>query len=227
MQPYYIPYIGYFQLIAAVDIFIIYDNVKYTKKGWINRNRILLNGRDSVVSLPLKSGSDSFNVVQRELASNVDFDKLLNIFRGAYSRAPYFADTILLLKEIFSYNDKNLFNFLYNSIVSVCAHLGISTEIKISSDFAIDHGLKGADKVVELCRYVGADVYVNPIGGVELYDYDFFRLHELDLRFLRSRPFEYSQFGEAFVPWLSIIDVLMFNPVDVVRACVTSNYELV
>ena len=58
MQPYFLPYIGYFQLIEAADVFVVYDNIKYTKKGWINRNRMLRNGSDMVFSLPLKKDSD-------------------------------------------------------------------------------------------------------------------------------------------------------------------------
>ena len=82
MQPYFLPYIGYFQLIAAVDVFIVYDNIKYTKKGWINRNRILLNGKDVMFSLPLKSDSDYLNIRDRELSADLSRGKLLNQFRG-------------------------------------------------------------------------------------------------------------------------------------------------
>ena len=90
MQPYFLPYVGYFQLIAAVDLFIVYDNIKYTKKGWINRNRMLLNGTDTTFSLPLRKDSDYLNVVDRELSLDFDRHKLLNQLRGAYIRAPYF-----------------------------------------------------------------------------------------------------------------------------------------
>src|SRR6267378_6743344 len=100
MQAYFFPYIGYFQLIAAVDLFIVYDNIKYTKKGWISRNRMLQNGKDVTFSLPLKSDSDYLNVCERELASNFNRDKLLNEIKGAYARAPYFSKTFSLLEQI-------------------------------------------------------------------------------------------------------------------------------
>src|ERR1019366_7530880 len=107
MQPYFFPYIGYFQLIAAVDLFIVYDNIKYTKKGWINRNRMLQNGKDVMFSLPLKNGSDYLDVCERELAADFNRDKLLSQLSGVYRRAPYFAQTYPLIEEIVRYDDTN------------------------------------------------------------------------------------------------------------------------
>lgn len=227
MQPYFFPYIGYFQLIAAVDLFIVYDNIKYTKKGWISRNRMLQNGKDVMFSLPLKSGSDFLDVCKRELAADFNRGKLLNQFKEAYRRAPYFEQTFPLIEQILQYEDTNLFHFLHHSIVKTCKHLGITTEIRISSDIAIDHDLKNQDKVLALCAAVGATTYVNTIGGVELYSKEMFREKHIDLKFIKSKPFEYAQFGAEFVPWLSIIDVMMFNPLDTIQACITTNYELI
>ena len=146
MQPYFFPYIGYFQLIAAVDLFIVYDNIKYTKKGWINRNRMLQNGKDVMFSLPLRSGPDQLNVCDRELADDFNGRKLLNRFKGTYRAAPYFAQVFPLIEQIVSYNERNLFQFLYNSIIKICQYLGITTRIKISSDIDIDHSLKSQEK---------------------------------------------------------------------------------
>jgi hypothetical protein len=227
MQPYFLPYIGYFQLIAAVDQFVLYDNIKYTKKGWINRNRMLQNGKDATFSLPLKRGSDSLDVRERELAEDFNRDKLLNQFKGAYRSAPYFAETIPLVAQIVQYHDTNLFRFLHHSIIRICGHLGISTEIRISSGIAIDHALKSQDKVLALCAALGASTYVNPVGGMELYSKEVFRANGVALRFIQSKPFEYPQFGDAFVPWLSIVDVMMFNPVDAIRSGISTNFELI
>lgn len=227
MQPYFLPYIGYFQLMSAVDRFIVYDDIKYTKKGWISANRMLLDGRDVKFSLALKAASDFLNVRDRELAPSFDRDKLLNRFNGAYRSAPHFEQTFSLLERIVRFEDTNLFRFLHHSIVEVSRYLGLKTEIVTSSGVAIDGELKGQDKVLALCQAAGADTYINAIGGVELYSREAFREKAIDLWFIRSKPFEYPQFGAAFVPWLSIIDVLMFNPLDVVNLCITSNFELV
>lgn len=226
MQPYFLPYIGYFQLISAADLFIVYDNIKYTKKGWINRNRLLQNGKDVTFSLPLKSDSDCLDICERELALDFNRDKLLNQFKGAYRRAPYFAQTFPLVEQIVRCDDANLFRFLHNAIVKTCQHLGITTEIRISSEIAIDHDLKNQDKVLALCEAVGASTYVNTIGGMELYSKETFRERGIDLKFIQSKPFEYPQFGDAFVPWLSIIDVMMFNPLDTIKTGISTNHEL-
>lgn len=227
MQPYFLPYIGYFQLIAAADVFVVYDNIKYTKKGWINRNRMLQNGRDVTFSLPLKKGSDSLDIAERELAADFDRDKLLNQFRGAYRQAPYFERTFPLIEQIVRHEDANLFRFLLHSIVKTCGHLGISTKIRISSEIPIDHGLKSQDKVLALCEAVGATTYVNAIGGMELYSKDAFLGKGVELKFIKSKPFEYAQFGNGFMPWLSIVDVMMFNPVDAISENVMSGFDLV
>lgn len=227
MQPYFLPYIGFFQLIATVEQFVVYDNIKYTKKGWINRNRMLQNGKDMMFSLPLKSGSDSLHICERELAPDFKRAKLINQFMGAYRRAPYFAQIFPLIEHIVLYADTNLFRYLHHSIVKVCEYLEIRTEIIKSSDIDIDHNLKNQEKVLALCKALGAHTYVNAIGGVELYSKSIFKDKGIELKFIRSRLVEYQQFGNDFVPWLSIIDVLMFNSRDQVRAHITDNCDLI
>jgi hypothetical protein len=227
MQPYFFPYIGYFQLINAVDLFIVYDNIKYTKNGWINRNRMLQNGTDVMFSLPLHSGSDYLDVCERELAANFNRNKLLNQFKEAYRRAPYFEQSFPLIERIVRHEEKNLFRFLHHAIVNVCEHLGITTKIRISSDIAIDHALKNQDKVLAFCKAAGASTYVNAIGGMGLYSKETFQKNGITLKFIQSKPFEYAQFGNEFVPWLSIIDVMMFNPPDTIHTCISANYDLI
>ncbi|HAF96499.1 MAG: hypothetical protein A2X34_01295 [Elusimicrobia bacterium GWC2_51_8] len=226
MQPYFFPYIGYFQLISSVDLFVLYDNIKYAKKGWINRNRMLQNGKDMIFSLPLKRDSDSLDVRGRELATDFDCTKFLSQIRGAYLRAPYFKETFQLIETVMQYPEHNLFRFLFNSITKVCEHLGISTQIKISSDISIDHALKNQDKVLALCGAVKASTYINAIGGIELYKKSAFQKRSLELKFIKSKPLDYVQFDNQFVPWLSIIDVMMFNPKSRIVQ-ILQEYELV
>lgn len=211
MQPYFSPYIGYFQLIKSVDVFVVYDNIKYTKKGWINRNRMLQNGTDVMFSLPIKNDSDSLHVCDRELAADFSRDKLLNQINSAYRRAPFFEQTFSLIESIIRFDDNNLFHYIHNSIVVTCKHLKIDTQIQVSSKMAIDHSLKNQDKVIALCEAVGTNTYINAIGGMELYTKETFLEKGIDLKFIKSKPFKYTQFSNEFVPWLSIIDVMMFN----------------
>lgn len=227
MQPYFMPYLGYFQLIAAVDLFVIYDNIQYTKSGWINRNRIYGNGEAVTISLPLKSASDYLDVRERELAADFRPEKLLNKIRGTYLKAPYFGQTFPLVETIMRCEETNLFRFLEHCIRRTCDHVGVTTEIKISSSIPIDHGLKKQDKVLAFCEALGASAYVNAIGGLELYRAEEFHDRGVDLKFIRMKPFEYAQFGEAFVPMLSIIDVMMFNSIPDIRSSISGGYELI
>ena len=188
MQPYFLPYIGYYQLMAAADVFVVYDNIQYTKKGWINRNRLLQNGTDVMFSLPLKRGSDYLEVCQRELAADFNRGKLLNSIRGAYQAAPFFSTVFPLLQRVVESPQSNLFEYLLNSLRQTAAHLKINSDILISSQIDIDHGLRGEDKVLALCQALGAKRYLNPIGGVELYSRERFAESGIELRFVQSRP---------------------------------------
>ena len=226
MQPYFLPYIGYWQLIAAVDAFVVYDNIKYTKKGWINRNRFLRNGVEDTFSLPLRKDSDFLDVNQRFLADAFDRENLLNRFREAYRKAPEFSSVMPLLERIIRNPAANLFEYILWSIRSACKLLEIKTPLVVSSTIACDHSLKSAERVQAICKALGADTYVNPVGGIELYSKEDFARNGIDLKFLKALPFEYEQGGNAFVPWLSILDVLMFNSKDVISSQVYNGYSL-
>ena len=224
MQPYFFPYIGYFQLINSVDEFIIYDNIQYTKKGWINRNRILVEDSDKLITLPLKKDSDYLDIVNRKLSDDwvKEKTKLLNQISTAYKKAPHYKDVYELIQNCVNYNDLNLFNFINNSVGKICDYIGIYTKIIISSTINIDHTLKSQDKVIAICKTLKADKYINTIGGIQLYDKEIFKQYGIELNFIQSNPINYKQYNNTFVPWLSIIDVLMFNPKEVINNFVNS-----
>ena len=217
MQPYFLPYIGYWQLLAAVDRFVIYDNIQYTKKGWINRNRFLRDGKDVSFTVPLKKASDYFDVSERTLADEFDRGQLLRSWSAAYRQAPYAGDVMPMLERIVQAPLSNLFEYVLHSVSEMAAYLDIRTPIVVSSTVAIDHSLRAEAKVLALCGALGADRYLNPIGGTQLYSAKAFAERSIELEFLRPRPREYAQLGHPFVPNLSIVDVLMFNPKTIVR----------
>lgn len=219
MQPYFMPYIGYFQLMNSVDEFIIYDNIQYTKKGWINRNRILVNGSPQLITLPLKKDSDYLDVIQRSLSDSWDKEKnkILNTLKSFYRKAPQFDQTFYLIEQCLNVSNTNLFDFIYQTILLINDFLDIKTKITISSTIAIDHTLKSQDKVLSLCQAKNANTYINSIGGTELYDKNIFKQYGIELNFIKSNHIEYKQFNNEFVPWLSIIDVLMFNTPEQVQ----------
>lgn len=227
MQPYFFPYIGYFQLIGAVDLFILYDNIKYTKKGWINRNRFLRNGTDHVFTVPLRKDSDALDVRERVLASSFDRGGLVNQLREAYRAAPHFHDGFPVIEQAIGTPHENLFEYISGAMADICRYLGIDTRVVPSSSLSVDPALKAQDKVLALCGAVGATTYINAIGGQELYSQARFRARSLELKFLKTHPMEYAQFGAPHVPWLSIVDVIMFNSATRVREFVETGYELI
>lgn len=219
MQPYFLPYLGYFQLIEYVDMFVVYDNIQFTKKGWIHRNRILENGEDVMFSLSLKKDSDYLNINQRYLSENwpKQRDKTLRKISNNYRKASYFESVFPLIESIFLKQESCLFDFIYNSVKQICRYLGIETELVISSTIAYNHNLMGEKKVIDICCELNAQQYVNPIGGLELYSTGNFKDKGIKLRFLKSEIQPYPQFKHDFVSNLSIIDVMMFNSKDKIR----------
>jgi hypothetical protein len=220
MQPYFLPYIGYFQLMKSADVFVVYDNIKYTKKGWFNRNRFLQNGSDAWFSLPLQSDSDSLDVIERKLDPAFDKRKLLNQLSAAYKKAPHFANGFELLRECVEYEESNLFRFIHHAILTTAARLQIDTRVVVSSSIPIDHSLRAQDKVLAICEALGATTYINAIGGTELYSAEAFERRGMALRFIKPRALEYRQFGAPFVPWLSILDLFMFIDENTIRQSV-------
>ena len=228
MQPYFFPYIGYFQLMNAVDEFVVYDNIEFTKKGWINRNRILVNGKDSFITLPLKKDSDYLDVRDRYLADSwlSERVKMLNRIKESYRKAPQFDSVYPVIEKCILYDESNLFKYILNSLKIVKAYIEIDTPLVISSTITIDDTLKSDKKVIAICKARDADTYVNAIGGMELYSKETFQEKSIELKFIKSKPFEYPQFGDAFVPWLSIIDAMMFNPKNRIGQ-ILEEYELI
>ena len=228
MQPYIFPYIGYFQLINSVDEFVIYDNIQYTKKGWINRNRILMNGKDTLITVPLKKDSDFLNIVNREISQDwvKERVKRLNQIKSSYKKSPYFDESFSLIEKCLMNPNSNLFDFIYDSICNLNEYFGIKTKVIKSSELQINHDLKSKDKVIEICKCLNSDIYINAIGGVDLYDKEDFKNNGIQLNFIKSNPIKYKQFENEFVPWLSIIDVMMFNSKEEISNYI-KNYTLV
>lgn len=227
MQPYLFPYIGYFQLIAAVDQFVIYDTVKYTKKGWINRNRFLREGEPVVFTLPLEKDADHLDIRARRIAQSFEPGRLCAQIAQAYRRAPHRHETMPLVESVLSYRSDTLFDHLRHGLIRTCAHLDIGTPIRTASEIEGTTDLRRQERVIDICRQLGASTYVNPIGGTALYDPAAFAQRGITLRFLRARPFAYAQGPHPFVPWLSILDVLMFNPRSALKAVLAGGYDLV
>ncbi len=212
MQPYFLPYIGYWQLIAAVDKYVIYDDVNYIKGGWINRNRILVDGNVKYFNVHLLKASAYKKI--NEISVNNDsriIKKSLRIIDAAYKNAPYYRIVRTIIEDILQCGEDNLAKYLGKSIKIICEYLGITTELIYSSSLNKNCELKGKDKVISICKILGATEYYNAIGGQKLYSYTFFDKNKIKLIFLKTNEIIYQQFGNDFQSNLSIIDVLMFN----------------
>lgn len=210
MQPYFLPYLGYWQLIEAVEAFVIYDDVNFIKGGWINRNRILIDGKVHYINLPMK-GASSNKKINEISVNREEFKHMINVIDAAYRKAPYYEEAMSLIDEIVSYDTNNLAEFVSNSIFVICEYLDIKTKILISSELEKDNSLKGQDKVIDICKRLGADQYINAIGGTGLYNADDFWNSGIQLSFIRGKDISYNQFSMPFFSNLSILDVLMFN----------------
>jgi hypothetical protein len=214
MQPYLFPYLGYFQLITAVDKFVIYDDVAFIKQGWVNRNQILLQGKAHLFSVPLQNASSN-RTIRETIISTLEYprwkEKFLRMITLAYSKAPYYDSSRSLIMDVVNCNPNSIADLALLSIQAVCNELGIKTAIEPSSSIYENKNLQSQPRVIDICLREKATLYINPIGGQDLYSSDAFAAHGINLRFLQSRLPAYNQFRNEFVPALSIIDILMFN----------------
>ena len=217
VQPYFFPYIGYFQLINTTDKFVIYDDVNFMKKKWINRNKILISGGSSFITVPLRRQSQNKLILETEIANDSKWkSKLLKSLRSGYARAPRFQTVYSLIEDVLSQNQTHISQLATDSLKAVCHYLCVETLFVDSSTIYRNAHLKSQDRILDICRQEGADSYLNPIGGTDLYSKKVFTANQICLNFVKPKAITYSQFGGEFVPFLSIIDVLMFNSKETV-----------
>jgi len=216
MQPYVFPYIGYFQLIQAVDKFLLLDSVNFIKKGWINRNRIIVNGTDDMFSVPLSKVSQNKSIIHTYLHKDYSkwCEKFLLTLTHSYKHAPYFGPVFdLVNRSLTSCSAEDSISALaFSSLQETADYLGITTELIPSSDPYDQNGLKAQTKIIDICKQLGATDYYNLNGGKDLYSFKDFTKEGLRLHFVASKPIKYKQYSDVdFIPWLSILDVIMFN----------------
>ena len=224
MQPYLFPYIGYWQLIDAVDIFVIYDDVNFIKQGYINRNNILQQQRSHLFTLELIGASSNKKINDIKIGGNSN--KLLRTIKQNYSKAPFYKDVSPVLEEILNNEEKELSKFLGFSLVKIAKYLNINTKFLYSSDIKNDKTFKAQDRLIEMSKILNATGYINSIGGIELYDKEVFSQNDINLSFLKTHEISYKQFNNEFVSNLSIVDILMFNSKDNIKNMLTQ-FELI
>jgi len=214
MQPYFLPYIGYFQLLTAVDRFVVLDDVNFINRGWINRNKISSNeGGEQWITIPLEHAS------QNRLISDIDIladngwkKKMCRHVAATYCAASQTRTVGPMFDRWIAAATGNLSKFLVSCMGDAASYLGIRTEIVRASALHPRSGLRGSDRILDICRQEGATTYINPPGGRLLYEASEFRRREVELRFLEPNleMMELAHAGTG-MPTLSILDLMMRN----------------
>lgn len=214
-QPYLFPYIGYWQLINIANVFVLSDSMQYIKKGYINRNYILINGERHRYTLEVLGVHSDTLINEIRVGNNAT--KILKSIFNAYKKAPYFEEIYPMLEQIFLNNEKNLAKYVGYSIERVARYLEMDTTFIYLNDLQGKTSLRAQDRTIDICKKLNADQYINSIGGQKLYSKEAFKDHGIKLNFIKTELIEYRQFQNEFVPNLSIIDVLMFNSIEEIK----------
>ena len=225
MQPYFFPYIGYWQLFSCVDRYVILDDVNYIRQGWINRNRILVTGKEKYINVYLQGASQNKRINEVLIGDRGKTIKNLDTIRYAYGKAPYFREVYPLIESAISGESDNVAEYNGNILEVIGEYLEIDTSVYYSSELKKNSNLTGQNRIIDICKLLDGDMYINAIGGRKLYNRGTFTKQGIELRFLESETLIYPQFGNEFIPNLSIIDVLMFNSLDDVKEMLT-RYKL-
>jgi len=227
MQPYFLPYIGYFQLINAVDKFVFLDNVNFIKKGWINRNRLRIQEKEWLFSVPCKDLSQNKKICEIEVNWNTNFtEKFLKTLKINYNKAPFYHSVFDLVNKILSFKHKTISQLAINSILEFCNYLDLQKEFIVAStkeNYSQD--LKSADRLIDIAYKENSSTYINAIGGVKLYDKAYFKQKSIDLYFLKTKLNE-NYDKNHYISFFSIIDLAMYNSPDEIRNYL-EQYELI
>ena len=218
MQPYFFPYIGYFQLLNMVDKYVVYDTAYFANNKWGFRNRILINGAPGFFRVTTLKASQNKRFNEIKVSNDIVAKKNnIHALECAYRKAPLFSEVMPVLEQFLlaDYDNLSEYNVVSNRLI--CNYLGIKTEILLFSELGCDDDLKKQYRIFDVCRVLGGNEYINAIGGTELYDFEEFRENGIELSFLKTDDIVYHQFDGEFIPDLSIIDVMMFNTVPEIQ----------
>lgn len=228
MQPYFLPYIGYMQLMNAVDTFVLYDDVAFINRGWINRNRLLINGQEFIFTVPLKEASQNKRINEVHIADDPKWrGKLLKTIEQGYRKAAHYQTVMPLTEKMVNFTTDSIADLVYFSLVEINQYLGLPTRVVPSSTMYKNGELRAQERIIDICKQENATQYINPSGGTALYDKPTFDEAGITLNFLAAKAIEYPQANSRipFMPWLSILDVLMNNDKVQVKAML-NEYEL-
>jgi hypothetical protein len=216
MQPYFYPYIGYFQMIYAVNKFIFYDDVQFIERGWINRNYLLSKEGRQLFTIPLKQYSlgDSINII--EVAGNSNWkDSLLKTIYLTYKRAPNFEIIYNIIDSTLKIETSIISDYCIASIISVYNYLKINREFISSSEINYNRTASKTEKIISILESEKASELILPPGSIDLYSKEQFNVPAYFI--IPSDDISYKQFSKTrFEKNLSIIDILMFCDLEII-----------
>lgn len=219
MQPYFLPYLGYFQLMAKADAFVFYDDVNFINRGWVNRNRINIGGTAHTITIPLQHASQNKLICEIVISNDSIWrKKIIRSIQQTYAKASQFHRIFPLIESIVNHPTENLADYLRHSLVTLRDHFGLATDLVDSSRNYFNKEMKAQTRIIDICLQEKANKYINPAGGVALYDRSAFEAHGLKLAFLNPTLHSYPTGDTPFLPGLSIIDVLMHNDPEALTA---------
>ncbi|WP_435579662.1 WbqC family protein [Gilvibacter sp.] len=215
MQPYFLPYLGYFALIQQVDAFILFDTPQFIRHGWIERNQILKqNGEKLYIKVPLQKHSRETAIKDVVINEEQNWQQTILSQLGPYKkRAPYFKMVTELLEKIFVLETQSIVALNKRSLEVICGYLEIDTPIQVFSQMELEVAEVNApdEWALNICKALGANSYYNPTGGMEFFSREKYQNEGIELKFLEFKASNYEQLGNPFVPYLSVLDVMMFN----------------
>ena len=227
MQPYFYPYVGYFQLISAADVFVIADCYQYTKQSWINRNRLILDEQINYFGIPIQNHSSQSLISDINIAEPFSPDKLFARIKNNYSRTEGWE----LFAPFFS-------NVLYTSNLKLIEKINLSLEINMElmgittkklrlSDIQLTSEVSGQERVIAICQALGAKEYLNLPGGMNMYSKEVFARNGLSLSFLEPNLISYEQTMDGFISHLSILDLAFSVGLDRLRNIHLPSFSIV
>ena len=225
MQPYIFPYVGYFSLINSSDKILFYDDVNFIKRGWIHRQRILINSKDHLFTIPLNKPSQNKKINQIEISENESRVKIIKSIESAYKKAPYFKEVFPIIEKVILGKYTHIDEMAISSLVAVCKYLNLEINYDRTSKADPDsQGQEKCERLASITKTLGFSNYVNVIN--DMYDKETFKTKGVNLFFNDHKIKSYNQFGKPFVSHLSIIDVLMFNSIRDTKKLILS-YHIV
>ena len=218
MQPYFIPYIGYFSMIKHSDLFIAFDLAQYKRRGWIHRNRILnVDGKPMYIIVPTKRAALETKIKDIFIDHDEDWkQKILAQLQFYKKKAPYYKETIDFLSDSFSYQTERLSDWNVYLLKRICNYLRIEHNIKPLSELSLifDEVRAPDEWGLYVTKQLGGHTYVNLPSGKAFYNRDKYENHQIHIQFIENNIKAYKQMNTEFQPSLSIIDVMMFNHVE-------------